>query len=646
MKFRTLLSHRRTFLTLLGIGVILYLSVERFPGAYHTIGSGLDPSWRYGLNVVARSNHLFGRDVVFTYGPLGYLLNPVNIGSNVAQALTLRLLLHGILIGVLFYYLLKRRKALPVIIFVAAYLVASNIGTGFSEDEYEYSFVLITGLLCCLSEVEDSRRSLIIDALNGLLASSFLFMKLTTGISSLAIIMVSLAVRLIRKEPAARRTALATAGAYLATTIVIITVYFKTPTNFLGWLGKSLELVDGYSIAMSLVGPPEFLIQALIALATFFCVVFLLYKCKSRSLHIALALLVPVFLSFKHGFVRQDEHMLLFYPFLLVAIGILVLNSEDRRELTLDGISLLVVLIFAIPMVRASHFLAATRLRDKLFAAEGLRNLSYLSHLDATRIGLDWQSNQNLKVDRLPAEWTRLIDANHGNVSTLPWEVSYCAANNLSYDPFPTLQMYVAYKSSLDQWSAMHYRGNRAPGFLLVEFPELDGRNLVLDTPETWRAILQNYEVIQKETPSGIHLLQKRMQGDSEDLTVIGEERGELFKWITVPAADGLLYACIDMRLRGIGWLSKAAFRIPPVQITLSFASGSLRQYRIIPDTATGGLLINHPPGNMEELDRLFAHTAADRVVRFRIDGPGAYYYSKTVKLVWKEEQKYKVFES
>ena len=48
---------------------------------------------------------------------------------------------------------------------------------------------------------------------------------------------------------------------------------------------------------------------------------------------------------------------------------------------------------------------------------------------------------------------------------------------------------------------------------------------------------------------------------------------------------------------------------------------------------------MNYLPTNMESLDRLFGNTATDRVVRFRISGPGAWYYNNDYALTWKEEQ-------
>ena len=131
---KTLFRDKETYLYLLAMLAIAYLFVANFPGAYHAIGTGLDASGRYALNYLSHSSIVLGRDVVFMYGPLAYLLHPVNIQSNIAQALTFRLFIHALLIGVLLYHLLRRKRALPVILFVPAYWIACSLGMGFIED--------------------------------------------------------------------------------------------------------------------------------------------------------------------------------------------------------------------------------------------------------------------------------------------------------------------------------------------------------------------------------------------------------------------------------------------------------------------------------------------------------------------------------
>ena len=513
---------RRWLLTALGFLFVIYFFVERFPGAYNPISPGLDPSWRYGLNYLNHTDQIFGRDVVFTYGPLGYLLNAVNIRSNLLQALAFRLFLHAVLTTVLLYYLLRRQRVAPVMLFVFAYWIGANAGIGFTENEYEYSFVAATCLLTCLSYFEDSKAGLAADILNGFLAALFLFMKLTLGISAMSVIAVSLLVRVIRRNSAAWKHVYATVAPYAVTIVVVKLVYLKTPGNMFLWLKRSVDITEGFSSAMSIVGSTDLLNQAIIAMAVYLCLVLYLIIRKSPSLHIALALAVGLFFSFKLGFVRQDGHMMFFYPFLIFAVGIVLLNSQDSRELKICTIGLAIVTGLSIPVAKKFDLVSKARFDEIVSASPGIRNMKSLQNLSDTRIELDRESRNNLKDEQLPPDWLSLMKSNNSTVTSIPWEWGFCAINEINCVPFRTLQMYGAYKSSLDVWSAEQFAGANAPDFLLMDFSGVDRRNQLLDTPATWRSIFQNYEIARGK-PQGLQLLKKKHSATVKMLNEIGK---------------------------------------------------------------------------------------------------------------------------
>lgn len=298
----------------------------------------------------------------------------------------------------------------------------------------------------------------------------------------------------------------------------------------------------------------------------------------------------------------------------------------------------MIIFILALPNAREYNHLDYFSVVDQLSGNKGLRNLSALINLNDTRQRLEARGQSNLEADRLPAEWIRLIAENGGKVGTLPWEVSYCAANNLRWDPFPAVQLYLAYKAALDQWSSTHYSDSQAPDFLLINFRDIDGRNPLLSVPATWRVILRNYVPLKSESVKGVELFKRQKQTAPSQLTIIGHEAARLSEWVSVPPSDQLLYAFLEMRLRPLGWTSKTLYQIPAVTLTVMYESGTYAGYRITPDTARNGLLMNYLPTDMESLHRLFENTATDRVVRFRISGPGAWYYYNDYSLTWKED--------
>src|SRR5438045_4749593 len=81
---------------------LLYPALVAFPGGFHSARPGLDPSWVYAINWIPVSPYRFGRDVNFTYGPLGFLFYPIDIGEHVLFAALFRVFVSVSFAAVLF----------------------------------------------------------------------------------------------------------------------------------------------------------------------------------------------------------------------------------------------------------------------------------------------------------------------------------------------------------------------------------------------------------------------------------------------------------------------------------------------------------------------------------------------------------------
>src|SRR5258708_888781 len=97
---------------------------------------------------------------------------------------------------------------------------------------------------------------------------------------------------------------------------------------FVTYMKASLSLASNYSIAMSITGRPIQWIAAaeiivLIALALLEAARF---NRKLAAFFVAV-LTIPIFLALKHGFVREDAHILNFFCFACLALALIVLGT-------------------------------------------------------------------------------------------------------------------------------------------------------------------------------------------------------------------------------------------------------------------------------------------------------------------------------
>ncbi len=614
--------------------VVLWLLIVTFPGDYQAIRPGLDASWVHALNYLTQTDLVFGQDFVHPYGPLGYLIHPLNIGSNILHAISFRLVIHSIFASCLFIYAHRAKNALPILVFAIGYALSL---VAVITLEFSYQLLVVEALIFCVS-LTDKRLWWIAAPLCGALAASILFMKFGIGITGAAILASATVIWILTEQREAWKVVLVVGGSYLAVIALLTAVYLGSVHNLLIWIERSLSMSDGYTVAQSLLGQRRFLVLGLLAVAVYAWTVFLLHKQKSKLRYVAPVFALAVFLAFKHGFVQGHGHERNFFPFLLAAISLLALNMTTRKDFKTVTISFLLVLALSAPV--GAHYAPKSRLPpayQTLLGKTGILNIASAVTLERTRTRLDLEGAKNLASRPLPSAWIDEIREANGTVDVIPWELSYALADNLQWVPNATIQIFNSFTPLLDQWNAQHYMGNRSPDFLIVEFVSIDNRHLLLDTPAITRSILRNYAIHREELGRNLVLLKKRSHPVPEDRTVIAEKVIHPDEWIAIPPSDHLLFAHMDFSLSPFGHFSKVLFRIPPAYVDAVYESGREVSYRVTLELAADGLMLNYLPANEFELVDFLNGCAADRVIKFRVSGPGTQYYRQDAALRWEQ---------
>ena len=610
------------------------LLVISFPGYFHAIDGGLDPSWTYAVNYLTQTDYVSGRDFVHTFGPLGYLLLPLNIGSNLSEAVAFRLAVHAVFAACLFFYAYRAATVWPVLAFAVGYAISMVVVITL---EYSYQLLVVESLLFCVSLAEGRHRwgSAI---LCGALAASMLFMKFGIGIAAAALLASAMIIWILTRRQGAWQVVLVAGGSYLAVMTLLSAHYLGSTQVFAAWFARSLNMADGFTVAQSIEGSRRFLLLALLSLAVYAWLVLALVKQRSPLRYVAPVFAVAMFLAFKHGFVRVYGHERNFFPFLLASISVIALNMTTAREARTVAIAYLLVLGFAMPV--GAYYAEKLDLPPPyrtLVGLDGYENIASTLSLTETRKRLDRESAKNLESRPLPGAWRDEIKAHDGTVDAIPWELSYVLANHLAWRPNVTLQLFNSYTSLFDRWNAEHFLGSRAPDFLIVEFRAIDGRHLLLDTPAVTRSLLRNYALDKVAPERNLALLAKRPRPLDEDPNALGSGTVHPGEWIDVPRTDRLLFGSLDLSLSPIGIVTKTLFRIPPVYVDVVYASERQASYRITPEVANEGLLLNYLPATSVEFFELLKGCAGDRVMKFRISGPGARYYRQSIDLRWEQ---------
>jgi hypothetical protein len=614
----------------------LFLLFATLPFNLNSHTAGLDSSWRTGLNLLVHSRYLFGRDWVFTYGPLGYLLAPQDVGHNLIVANGFALVLHALLGVGLITLIWHAQRWTQVTLFLVVYALGVAMAP-----LYETQTLVVAAVLLAVA-LSGSRLALPAAVAEGLLAAGLLFMKLSLGVTVIAMIVVAIAATLLVQRPVERtrlRPILALVASLLLGVAMLLIAYVRTIAGLAGAASASLQIVHGYGVAMTTLGSTTVLLLGIGVVLCMGVTAFFLRRAQDPSFALAAAFTVGALFLFREGFVRQDWlHELQFFSPVLCLAAILVLAPRKYTAVSVSVVGVIACSLMSLAAVRVGSLADGRNGVDPgqvLTGEEGWRHLDSLVHLSASRASGRAASEQALVPDRLPDGWLSSIGAGHGTVDAVPWEINVIAANHLSWVPSPTLQLYAAYTAALDRADAAHFRSPHAPDFLVMQFADIDGRNPLLSAPATWRAIMDSYDLAGMDPAGGFLLLHRKPAAPAAPLQTLGTSRARAGDTISVPEAGGPVYAQIDTQLTPLGMVKSELFRIAPVSLELNYASGQSAVYRVTPDTLQNGVLINYLPQTGPEFAGLLSRRATDRVTSFRLVGPGLASYDSGLTVHW-----------
>src|SRR5947209_5937383 len=299
-------TRRRVLGGLILAGLFVWASLALFPAPPRPLGIGLDESWRWGLTIARLEGLAFGRDIVFTYGPLGYLVFPDAGSAPSGGILSYRIGTYALMMFGLARLMLRiRSRTTSLVALLVICLMILLPRGGLLRLEIAY-------LTLCLAWVVDQHRWRTVELIGvGLIAGLAILFKIDTGIWSWSLFYVLLLEEISQNRDQPTFGKIRWLGLALLPPSLMCTAFALLPGGIRvlwPYLRSGWELVIGYGEAMALSGPRWQLGLALLSLVALF--VALPFLCEDRQTlrrAWAPALLTAGF-AYKHGMVRQDGH--------------------------------------------------------------------------------------------------------------------------------------------------------------------------------------------------------------------------------------------------------------------------------------------------------------------------------------------------
>jgi len=568
----------------LAVILSLLISILTYSHLGHAIRPGPDGSYQYAFNFFFDNNTQIGKDILFTYGPFGFLLWPQPIGNNLLFATTITVVTKFTFI--LTALLLNNQVKIKTHFVSTAFIIGFTFLVALQISLHNL-LIFLPVLLLLLHNFSNKIFPLVIASI---VVSCALMVKASAGILSLLALtsyLIMVTIRDRRPQPL-----LISVLTLVSTFLVTWFLLYKNLNGVLDYFIATLEFSVGNSSAMT-INPKNNWWLITIFILSFFLLPLALKDKNIQLLYMVLMLTGAAF--FKYAFSREDHvGHLLYYVFQFLYVLFIVSLSIEKKHLIAASVVFLALLLF----IHSSPYKSSipSFYQSLLIFYQFQKPTSFKNH---TQILVD-RSNRPLTKRRLDQETLSIVGDK--TIDSYPWDTLYIAANQLNWKPRPVIQSYISYTPYLDTQNEVFFRSAQAPKYLLWEkthfggdLGSIDGRYLLNDEPLTLLAILSNY-VTAHETVD--HILLKRAETPTlRRASVTSKKQYKWEEWIEAPNittdSEDILRARITIKRTLFQKIKLLIYKEFDSYITYKFKNGEQSKYRLIIDNAQNGVWIN-----------------------------------------------------
>jgi hypothetical protein len=547
----------------------------------------VDHSWKLVLDWAFKHHQQFGRDIIFPYGPLGFLVggcDPVNY-----PAYCLHWTFFTVIIWLAGWQLARHFSANIAVAWLWFVLFVGLAGLPV-EMSLDVRLLVPVVLLVTLHFFVEGRLSRVAEYLLALALGGSALVKFSTLVMGTGVILI-----LAADEVIFRRRFPKVAGCFCASIGACWLLDGQQANGFWPYLTTSWQLTSGYTEAMmtDAVGDLRNVIAFWLAATAVALPLVWVAAQKQRRVAVGtcLSLFFVTFLVFKHGYVRHDIHVVVAVLFVLLLglAGLAVAWPELRHKPPrYRRLGILLMVVIGAYGVSSFDLLAGKEnLFTDLAKTWNCQSLAALNAAVVDRKILADKYGQYLAEirDQFPVPpLTGTVDYYFRNQAAL-------LAAGLQYCPRPIFQSYSAYTPVLERGNAAFLKGDRAPENILLSMQPIDMRFPSLDDSLSWPELLTRYD-LRQTTPEWVRL-QHSSQPRTYHLTPVMNQDlvfGQTFSQIPT---NGLIWAELEIDPTLSGKLASLLYKPSTLWMLLHLRNGTGRACRIVPQMAGCGFLLS-----------------------------------------------------
>ena len=571
--------------------IVVYLipkSVYVYPGV------GIDSSFGLALNMAIKQGLVFGKDIVYTFGPLAYLstARPNYVPDLLILLFYLFVCLNSIYI---IYYFFRSTKSKVELTFVFILLFISGHFL-FLRDSITLYFFLIFHIFHYLKH--KNNISLVILSTSCILS---FYIKVNAGIIMNVVFILFIIYNYIFNTVNYSKNTILFAGHFF----VLWLLSFFLNTNFIDYIINSIPIIDSYNDAMviSLWDKSTLLIPVFI-----FLMITLLFFKSIKSIfnsHHDIFLFFNIFLLnfilFKQSFVRADSWHLSFF-FLGISYTLIFIYLYTDINKLKGGISYCIIIASVLSISKI----------DEPLVNQINKNIGTYLFTNNSKINVTSNNNRNLPKNVLKKIGNKTVDL-------LGYETTYIFYNKLKYNPRPIFQSYSAYDPKLIDLNSKKYNSETAPDYVLYHFGTIDGRYPFWDEPKTYLSLFKNYSITDRipnenNIISDLALFKKNTTSRTISKKNIKDTMITLNSKIKIPKSENILYLTIESEYTLLGKIKRTLFQPYLVYMDIDYEDKDKSHNRLILPIMKSGVPINKKVLSFNDAYTFFNSTGKDNI--------------------------------
>jgi hypothetical protein len=571
----------------------------------------LDSSWRQAIGKFYFEGLQFGKEVVFTYGPLGFSMGKTYWGDHLTVLIWWHVI-QAVVFSAVVYWHAYQLKGYSRIFFFGFFLL---FGLSY-QDAVHQTIIAFAGLALIRRSDQPWRWTAMFWLVLLVILS---LVKFTNMLVAFFFVLLAGALEFYRTR---QWQSLRVPAIFTILFLIGWRLCGQHISNLPAYFHSSWEISQGYLDAMGLAPNSSQLYHALIVAAlvcVYLALNFLTAPDRIKNLALTLGTGGYLYVNWKHGFIRADGHQIgFYYAALTVMVGCPLLLADGVKWMRLKQ-----TILFAAGLVSlfGMENVLPGLVRGALAAAQDKVNLHVLYAQGKAYTPDVYEGKMQAERSNVDLRKTKAT-VGRNSLDVLGYEQAVAIFNDFNYKPRPVFQGYSAYTPYLSKLNYDYYASDAAPEYVLFKLQTLDSRLATMDDPHALRLLIQRYTYLFSE--QGFALWHRKPGAfDASAYDPVPIRSGTYHLGETIDLADLVdrnIWVEIDYHYSLLGKLRRFFYRPVEVFLHINDTNGGQSVHRLPGPIGRTGFMLNPVVDDMLEFMRAAGGEPKRRVASIRID--------------------------